>query len=279
MKHISVRIPWHDGLWNGIVCHSPKNNPFCLCLKRIQNAKNVTKEESFAGRHFGGIEENNCPPCVKENAGFLSDKPYKTLFQHPYQNRDTQHKHLKPTFLDIPPYSCLATPFRYLQQNNQKELDAKYQLSEEEEAPFPSPWVYGRNRQYDILNWFRSEISTDSLVVFYTKSGNPIDENASRLIIGLGRVKRVDSMREYKSEIAESYPFWSTVLEHSVRPDVNASEGFILPYHEYLSLDGDYVKKMTGISKEQAVDEITLSLAKLENSDKSTTNFPMLPTL
>ena len=268
MKHISVRVPWHDDLWNGNVCQSPKNNPFCLCLKRIQGAKDVAKEEPFAGKHFGSLEEKNCPPCVKENAGFLSAKPYKTLFQHPYQNRDTQHKYLKPTFLEIPPYSCLATPFRYLQQTNQEELDAKYHLSEEEEAPFPSPWVYGRNRQYDILNWFRSEISTDSLVVFYTKSGNPIDENSSRLIIGLGRVKRVDSMREYKSETAESYPFWSTVLEHSVRPDVNKSEGFILPYHEYLALDNDYVKKVAGISKEQAVDEITLSLAKLENSDK-----------
>lgn len=268
MKHISVRVPWHDDLWSGTVCRSPKNNPFCLCLKRIQGIKDVAKEEPFAGKHFSGIAEINCPPCVKENAGFLSDKPYHTVFRHPYQGKDDKHRHLRPTVVDMPPYSCLATPFRYLQQNNQAELDAKYPFSEEEEAPFPSPWVYGRNRQYDIINWFRSEISSDSLVVFYTKSGNPIDENSLRLIIGLGRVKHVLAKKDYDSEAATSYPLWSLQVEHSVRPDVNVSEGFILPYHEYLALDSDYVKKITGKTKEQVVDEITLSLAKLENSDK-----------
>lgn len=268
MKHISIRVPWHDDLWNGTVCRSPKNNPFCLCLKRIQSEKDVDKEEPFAGKHFSKIAENDCPSCVKENADFLSDKPYYTVFRHPYQGRDEKHKHLRPTVVDMPPFSCLATPFRYLQQNSQAELDAKYPFNEEEEAPFPSPWVYGRKRQYDIINWFRSEIGSDSLVVFYTKSGNPIDENTTRLIIGLGRVKHVLGKKDYDSETAESYPLWSLQIEHSVRPDVNVSEGFILPYHEYLALDNDYIKKVTGKSKEQVVDEITLSLAKLENSDK-----------
>lgn len=267
MKHISIRVPWHDDLWNGTVCRSPKNNPFCLCLKRIQSEKDVDKEEPFAGMHFADISESNCPPCVKENAGFLSDKPYNTIFVHPHV-RDDKHKHLRPTIMDIPPFSCMAIPFRYLQLGNQEDLDAKYSLSEDEAAPFNSSWVYGRNRQYDIINWFCSEISTDSLVVFYTKRGNPIDEISSRLIIGLGRVKHILGLQEYNSEIADSYPLWSTIIEHSVRPDVNISEGFILPYHEYLALDNEYIKQVTGKSKEEVMDEISLSLAKLENSNK-----------
>lgn len=268
MRHISVRVPWHDDLWNGTVCRSPKNNPFCMCLKRIQGAKKEAKEELFAGKHFSDIAETDCPPCVKENAGFLSDKPYKTVFVHPYQTRDDKHRQLKATSMELPPYTCMATPFWYLQSDHQEELNARFAFSEEEKAPFDSSWVYGRNRQYDIIKWFRNEINTDSLVVFYTKSGNPIDEDSDRLIIGLGRVKHVLDMQEYDSETDESYPLWSTVIEHSVKPDVNASEGFILPYHEYLALDNEYIKKITGKSKEQVVDEITLSLAKLDNSKK-----------
>lgn len=35
MKHISIRVPWHDNKWNGTICQCPKNNPFCMMLHNI----------------------------------------------------------------------------------------------------------------------------------------------------------------------------------------------------------------------------------------------------
>ncbi len=29
MKHISIRVPWHDSNWNGHVCKNPACNTFC----------------------------------------------------------------------------------------------------------------------------------------------------------------------------------------------------------------------------------------------------------
>ena len=39
MKHISVRVPWHDNGWNSHVCVNPCCNTFCKQLPNIVNSK------------------------------------------------------------------------------------------------------------------------------------------------------------------------------------------------------------------------------------------------
>ena len=39
MKHISVRVPWHDNGWNSHVCANPRCNTFCKQLPNIVNSK------------------------------------------------------------------------------------------------------------------------------------------------------------------------------------------------------------------------------------------------
>ena len=34
MKHIPIRVPWHDSGWNGTVCKEPCFNDSCLKLPR-----------------------------------------------------------------------------------------------------------------------------------------------------------------------------------------------------------------------------------------------------
>ena len=33
LKHISIRVPWHDTGWDGRVCAAPRLNGACLKLK------------------------------------------------------------------------------------------------------------------------------------------------------------------------------------------------------------------------------------------------------
>ena len=43
-------------------------------------------------------------------------------------------------------------------------------MSDDETAPFPTSWVYGKERQFEILNHFRSNIEAGtSLGVFIAK--------------------------------------------------------------------------------------------------------------
>ena len=47
LRHLSVRIPWHDGGWTGKVCSKPRDNASCMFLPRIQT-KDVEFEEANA---------------------------------------------------------------------------------------------------------------------------------------------------------------------------------------------------------------------------------------
>ena len=36
VRHLSIRVPWHDAGWDGTVCRQPADNGSCLVLERIQ---------------------------------------------------------------------------------------------------------------------------------------------------------------------------------------------------------------------------------------------------
>ena len=52
MKHLSIRVPWHDNNWNGSVCCSPAANPFCLTLHNILERKNNLDEDKNASKKW-----------------------------------------------------------------------------------------------------------------------------------------------------------------------------------------------------------------------------------
>ncbi len=61
MKHISIRVPWHDKKWNGHVCDCPTNNPFCMILKNICKDKNCEKEEIVASKGWSSLSVDDLP--------------------------------------------------------------------------------------------------------------------------------------------------------------------------------------------------------------------------
>ena len=50
LRHISIRVPWHDAGWAGLVCLAPQLNGACAKLKGIASAKNEETEKLIAGR-------------------------------------------------------------------------------------------------------------------------------------------------------------------------------------------------------------------------------------
>ena len=47
-QHISIRIPWKDNGYNGLVCEKPCYNNACLRLKNIAENKDDLFEEELA---------------------------------------------------------------------------------------------------------------------------------------------------------------------------------------------------------------------------------------
>ena len=39
LRHVTVRVPWHDGGWTGSVCARPLDNSSCLILPRIAEGR------------------------------------------------------------------------------------------------------------------------------------------------------------------------------------------------------------------------------------------------
>lgn len=244
MKHLNVRVAWHDNRWNGSVCQDPAANSFCMDLERIRESRDEVKELKWAGQPFSKLDSHTLPPCKAESAAFMNDAEWVRDVKHPYagisKTYDT-HGHLLPTDIRVPPYSTFAVPFYWMLRQHQEWLDEQYPtpLPPDEEPPFPSPWVFAKERQEAIGEQFFGQITpAQSLVFFYTKSGHPLEDAYSRLVVGVGTVDHVSATLRYRTANGgQSYPLWDRLFHHSIRPD--GVRGFILPYHDYLTPTGD----------------------------------------
>ncbi|MDD2284773.1 MAG: AAA family ATPase [Paludibacter sp.] len=267
IQHLSIRVAWHDSKWNGTVCKHPSQNAFCLNLPRIYKEKDDQAEEALAEKHWGDLQDNQLPPCKAEGGSFMSVRKYNRQFNHPYnkpRSKEIPHLALRPTTIEVPPYSCFAVPFWWMLRGNQVTIREWYpDIPHDENPPFPSSWVYTSKTQEALLKRFFDPIKEDqSLVIFYAKGANPIDEDSRRLIVGIGSIKTKSKILKYDTTADYTYPLWDRLITHGIRPNDAASEGILLPYHEYLELPDDFqFKTKEGKkNKQDLLNEIKLTL-------------------
>lgn len=101
MKHISIRVPWHDSNWNGHVCKNPACNTFCKVLPRISMSRD-TADCLHASEDWSLLPQHERPVCASENGGFMNQHSYKREFKHVYAGKGGRHDVLKPTTIEIP---------------------------------------------------------------------------------------------------------------------------------------------------------------------------------
>jgi hypothetical protein len=238
-----MRVAWHDSKWNGAVCERPGLNSFCTALPRIREAKQKD-EDDFAKRGFDTLEPDELPPCKAESGFFMSPRPWVREFDHPYrENRKCTETHgnMKKRLLTVPAYSGIAVPFNWMLRRSQKQIDQglPQPLCADADAPFQSPWIFGKNRQEAVVDLVFGKVTEqESLVLFYTKEGHPLGDGIRRLIVGIGRITKLGKVEHYDTvDGKQGYPLWDRVVTHSIRYDDD--DGFLLPYHEYLAPTGD----------------------------------------
>lgn len=277
IKHLSIRVAWHDNKWNGTICRKPNSNGFCTQLPRIYEEKTDGEE---ANKPWWDIKPIELPPCKAEGGAFMNPKAYKRSFKHPYKEYEkANHSHLERTEFEVLPYSVFSVPFWWMLINNQKSLNEEYpELPYNQFPNFNTAWVYDEKRQHAILDlFFNPIVKNKSLVVFYSKSGNPVDEECRRLLIGIGTVKdKTGTLHYNKKGTGPDYPLWDRRISHSIRPTGNSSddEGFLIPYHEYLALE-DKSYKVDGKLKTKAelIDEIKVSLIETGDNESRIDDF------
>ena len=105
--HVTIRVPWHDGAWNGTVCARPLDNSSCLILPRIGEGRRDDVESRCAGRRLDELDRSESPPCVDERVSFMAPFGLPRTMKHRYTEYypDT-HGHFVPTPFVQPPYSA-----------------------------------------------------------------------------------------------------------------------------------------------------------------------------
>ena len=255
LRHLSVRVPWHDAGWDGTVCRAPRENASCLALNRIGASKDADLEDKYAGEFLDDIPVKDVPPCFAERVNFLSKRPQRRIARHAYASTSEYHSHIADTAFIHPAYSAAATPFGWLLKERawgkdwrKGQLD-NYALVErygiesapEHEPDEPGwlagrPWIQGEKNQAALLDAFFGALKPkQSLIFTYTKR-TPLIDDDKWLLIGVGRITSVGELQEWdynppKHDGLRSY-LWERSIGHTIRPD--GKDSVLLPYHDLL---------------------------------------------
>lgn len=237
LRHVSIRVPWHDAQWNGCVCKKPKFNTACLKLPSISDNKVEEAEERIAGHSLQQLATDDFPPCVSERATFMADFEFERPRSHPYTHTSDAHRHFRPTSLRYPPFSAAAIPFRWMMlremfgdsKRNTPGLVDRFPLDEvnqdyEPELSFKPIWLQDHRNHRAVLECFWNHVrSEESLVFFYAKQVPLAEDTGRRVLVGVGRVRRIGSLLEYSYDGSTDGKLrsliWERMITHSIRPD------------------------------------------------------------
>ena len=238
LRHLSIRVPWHDAGWNGTICAAPHLNGACAKLKRIAEKKNDEDERIRAGKSIKDLPSEQWPCCVDERTMFMAPFEIEQEKHHALAAADPEHyRHFKPTRQRYPAYSAGVAPYFWMMRNNFEEYRDKLELdvdaSREPDLGYSTNWVHESRNQTALLNGFAAHLRRDdSLCLFYAKHV-PFVEGTSRILVGVGRAKDIGRLTEYeRSGDGPRGMIWERPIQHSIRP--NENDGFLMPYHEVL---------------------------------------------
>jgi hypothetical protein len=262
LRHLTVRAAWHDSAWNGRICAAPSANSYCLDLDRIRASRDDAAEDADAGIDISTLPAGRLPACQAESGMFMNPTAWTRTISHPYatgKKTKGTHGSLRPATVTVPPYSTFAIPFAWMLRSGQDELADRIgeHLPPDTEPPFHSSWVFSGQRQTALLDHVFGQLNPGrSLAVFYTKSGHPLGDDISRLVLGVGTLTALGGPILYPDGggTLSEYPAWDRLVSHSIRPD--GDKGFLLPYHAYLAPTGDPVEdaRRAGLLREITVE-------------------------
>src|SRR4051812_8666812 len=239
LRHLSVRVPWHDAGWTGGICAAPSQNAACLALTRIREQRDDGAEDALAARSIDELDERSRPPCTFEHSTFMSARPSTLTIRHPYAAFSSSHAHFAPTVVPVPAYSAGCAPYRWMLSESGHAIADEHGLDLRDEAEeavhnalgFKTSWIQEQRNQALLLDTFFSTVRRQESLVFFYAKRTPLADAPGRAIVGVGLATdiRPPVEYEYTSKGRLRSMVWERVITHSIRPVGGA--GFLLPYH------------------------------------------------
>jgi exodeoxyribonuclease V alpha subunit len=173
VRHLTVRMAWHDSAWNGRICKDPAANSYCvgehsLLSDRIRKRRNLNiecKEECRASSANAPALENYLPPCFWSINAF---SPTGISVSHD----NPAAEQFPPIKDELPPYSVFSWPFKLsFVRGGELTKYGKY---------YPKPIFESRIQKFQ--NCLREN---KSLVFLYCNYSNPVSgEDYKYLLVG-----------------------------------------------------------------------------------------------
>lgn len=221
--HITARLAWHAGGWDGSICKEPEKNTYCVGCKSYpgdliarERQKHLDTEKRLAGCK-GAALKGYVPPCSYSYNAFGGDEALSG--SNPpefFYGGATRHEWI------MPPATVSVWPY-----------EAMY--AEEVKA---SGYLDNDKRRALMLEFFKpiEEDCGHNLIFYYANYSNPLsEEEAPRYaLIGVSRITKLGKELVYDNvteKVAKQYAggmIWAR--------DISAAypeEGVRLPYHLY----------------------------------------------
>lgn len=238
LRHISIRVPWHDAGWAGVVCNAPQLNGACVKLKRIAGNKHEEDEKTVAGQSLENLPAEKWPCCVEERSMFMAPFEMEHVKRHALANVNEEHYgHFQPTRQRYPAYSAGVVPFRWMMRENIDTYRDLYELdvdeSREPDLGYETSWIHEAANQSALLDGFAAHLRKEESLCFFYAKHVPFIEGTGRILIGAGRIKDITKLKEYdRSAEGMRGMIWERPVQHSIRP--KGQDGFLVPYYEVL---------------------------------------------
>ena len=238
LRHVSIRVPWHDAGWRGTICKRPHLNGACAQLKRIAEGKKDEDEIPIAGTSLQELPRDQWPCCVDESAAFMAPFEMVQEKRHALAKKSHEHYgHFRPTLQRYPAYSAAVVPFLWMMRQQMQKyrdlLELDVRTSREPDLGYPTNWVHEARNQTALLEGFAKHLREEkSLCLFYAKHV-PFMEGTGRILVGVGKVRNIGSLTEYqRNGNGPRGMVWERPLQHSIRSQ--GRDGFLIPYHDIL---------------------------------------------
>ena len=239
LRHVSIRVPWHDSGWQGTVCQAPQLNGACAKLKRIAVHKKDELEIPVHGKRLDELPRGQWPCCIEERATFMSPFEMDQLKVHALVKKDpTHYGHFKPTEQRYPAYSAGLVPFAWMMRENMDHFRDLFELDidddREPDLEYHTTWIHEAQNQSALLNAFAAHLKKEESLTFFYAKHVPFIEGTARILIGVGRIRDIGALKEYgRDSDGLRGMIWERPVQHSIRP--KGKDGFLMPYYELLA--------------------------------------------
>ncbi len=256
IRHLTVRLAWHDNGWNGKICKEPCNNTDCigeysLLSRRLRERKREDIEKEYANQ----IVDNKTvdgyqPPCYwginafgETDISYEHDNPAAPKIEHIYEI--------------LPKYSVFSWPFKlsFVKDEKQSRDFGKY---------YPPDMLDNR------INYFNSKFKPKNTIVFlYNNFDNPVSgEDNKYCVVGCSYLKEIGGLSEFKISDEElkklrtrkdgqNFPTRSWNIRYTLDLPEN---GMLLPYQKYL----EFAEKQEGLTDNHYLDDIKVIIEESE---------------